>query len=238
MKKSLIIFALLSASVMSFGQFSIGISAGSNLSTMSVSLRDLSTFRIKPVFGYNAGVTAEYKLSPAVSIVSGLSLSQKGFKQDIKYFVRPGLDSTAQMTVKLTYLDLPVFIKFNTAVKKVNMFYGFGPYVSYGINGKIITKITGTDNVTYNDKMKWDKSYDYLKSDLADSYGYANLKRFDFGIGTMLGVSYKNFMITASYKYGLHNMMWEYYMNEKMSNSSLSLSLGYTFNKPAPAVKI
>jgi hypothetical protein len=223
---------------MSFGQFSVGISAGSNLSTMSVSLRDLSTFRIKPIFGYNAGITAEYKFSPAVSIVSGLSLSQKGFQQYIKYFIRPGLDSSAQMSVKLTYLDLPVLIKFNTAVNKVNLFYGFGPYISYGINGKIITEITGTNNVTINDRMKWNKSYDYLKSGLADRYGYANLKRFDFGIGTMLGLSYKNFMITASYKYGIQNVMWEYSMNEKMSNSCLSLSLGYIFNKPAPAVKV
>jgi hypothetical protein len=136
------------------------------------------------------------------------------------------------MTSKLTYLEIPIYLKFTTKIKESNFFYGVGPYISYGLKGKITTDITGRNNSTYVDIIKWDKSTDYLTSDLVENYGYSKLKRFDFGIGTVVGYKYKNFMVTASYKFGLHNFMWEYSQDEKMSNSCLSLSVGYFFNDP------
>lgn len=230
MKKSIFFLAFISITICSFGQFSIGVSAGPNLSTMFISLRDLSTFRIKPAFGFNANLVTEYKLNPTISLWSGLSISQKGFNQHIKYYYRPDVDSTAEMKSKLTYLEIPLYLKFNTNLKETNFFYGIGPYISFGLHGKITTEITGRNNATYEDIIKWDKSTDYLTSDLVETYGYSKLKRFDFGIGTLVGVKHNNFMLTASYKYGLHNFMWEYFQDEKMSNSCLSLSVGYFFN--------
>ena len=120
---------------------------------------------------------------------------------------------------------------FNTNLKQTNLFCGFGPYFSYGLQGKITTEIAGRNDVSITDKMKWNKSYDYIKSDLVKSYGYTNLKRLDLGIGTMVGITVKNFMLTASYRYGLSNIMWEYFQDEKMANSSLSISIGYFFEK-------
>ena len=226
MKKSIIFSLIIFSTMFSYGQLSIGVSAGSNLSTMTVFRRDLSTFKINPIFGINANLIADYMFNPNMSLWTGLSISQKGFNQHIKYYFRPGLDSTAEITSKLTYIELPIYLKFNTSIKQINIFYGAGPYVAYGIQGKVTTNITGRDNITIEDKIKWNKSYDY-KSDLLNTYGYSNIKRLDFGIGTILGFSYKNFMLTASYQYGLNNLMWEYFQDEKMSNSSLSISFGY-----------
>jgi hypothetical protein len=230
MKKLIIFSFIICSSLLSHGQLSFGVSAGSNISSMSVYLRDRSTFRINPIIGYNANIIAEYKFSQSFSIWSGLTVTQKGFNQHIKYFYSPRLDTTADITSKLTYLEIPIYLKFNTHLNQIDLFYGFGPYVSYGLHGKITTEITGRNDLTITDKIKWDKSYDY-SSDLVNDYGYANLKRFDFGFGTMVGIKYKNFMVIASYKYGLHNVMWEYFQDEKMSNSSLSLSVGYFINK-------
>jgi hypothetical protein len=235
MKKSFIICALICTTLLSRGQFSVGVSVGSNISTMSVYRRDLNTFRINPVIGYNVNLVAQYKLNPSLALWSGLSVNQKGFNQHIKYYYLPRVDSTADITSRLTYLELPIYLIFNTNLKQTNLFYGIGPYLAYGFQGKITTEITGRNDVSITDRMKWNKSYDYIKSDLVKSYGYTNLKRFDFGIGTMLGIKIKNFMLTASYKYGLNNIMWEYFQDEKMSNSSLSISIGYFFDKiPAP----
>jgi len=133
MKKILVLFAIIGFPIMSFGQFSVGISAGSNISTMFINLRDLSTFKINPTFGYNANLFVEYSLNQSVSIWSGLSISQKGFNQHIDFRYSPNSDSTADMTSKLTYLELPVYLKFNTNLKKMNVFYGIGPYFSYGL---------------------------------------------------------------------------------------------------------
>jgi hypothetical protein len=209
----------------------VGISAGSNLSTMSVYLRDLSTFRINPIFGYNFNFIAEYNLNSSLSLWSNLSITQKGFNQHIRYYYLPHVDSTADMTSRLAYLELPVYLKFETRLNQINLFYGIGPYIAYGLQGKITTKITGRNDLSITDKISWDKPRDYIKSDLVKEYGYTGIKRFDFGLSTILGVRYKNFIITAIYKYGLNNIMWEYFQDEKMANSSLSLSVGYFFTK-------
>lgn len=229
MKKIVVLFAIICLPIMSSAQFSVGISAGSNISTMSVNLRDLSTFRINPAIGYNANVIIDYRLNPSISLSTGLSISRKGFNQHIKYFFMPGLDTTADMNTKLTYLELPINLKFNTTLGQINIFYGFGPYLSYGLNGKITTEIIGRNNETLSDKVKWNKSRDF-QSGLVNSYGYANLNRLDFGVGSLIGLQYKKIFITASYQYGLKNLMWEYAQDEKMSNSCLSISVGYFFD--------
>jgi hypothetical protein len=118
---------------------------------MSVSLRDLSTFRINPTFGYNTNVIVGYKINQGFSLSTGLSISGKGFNQHIKYFYMPQLDTTADMICKFTYLDVPVYLKFNTTIKQVSVFYGIGPYVSYGLHGKITTEITGRNSETLVD---------------------------------------------------------------------------------------
>jgi hypothetical protein len=229
MKKSIIFGLIICSTILSYGQLSVGISTGTNLSRMSVSLRDLSTFKINPTFGYNANLMVDYKINPSLSLSTGLSISRKGFNQHIKYFYMPGLDTTADMTSKLTYLELPIYLKFNTTINQISVFYGFGPYVAYGLYGKVTTEITGRMTENLVDKVKWDKSRDY-HSDLLNTYGYSNLKRFDFGVGTLIGLKYKNVIISASYQYGLKNLMWEFFQDEKMSNSSLSLSVGYFFD--------
>lgn len=229
MKQWFIITLIIFISLTAPAQVQIGASAGTNLSTMSVSLRDRSTFRINPKVGYNADIVVEYKFKRNLSLWTGMSLTQKGFSHFIKNFYSPRIDSTANLVSRLTYLEVPVYLKFSTGFDRIDLFYGIGPYISYGFHGTITTEVTGRNDATVTEKMKWDKSYTY--SDLVNNYGYANIKRPDLGVGTMLGVKYRSFFAVASYKYGLRNVMWEYYQDEKMSNVSLSFSVGYIFNE-------
>jgi len=229
MKKLIIIFVIIISTLLANGQISIGLSGGSTLSTMSVNLRDLSTFRIKPVLGYNFNLIADYKINSNLSLHSGLSISQKGFKHSLRYLYSPEIDSTAEMTSKLNYLEIPIYLQFNTNLNQISFFYGMGPYFSYGFRGLITTNIAGRNNASYTDEIKWSKNRDYLKSDLVKEYGYTDIKRFDFGVGNLVGLKYKHITLAVSYQYSLQNIMWEYYNDEKMSNSSLSLSVGYLF---------
>lgn len=228
MKKIIVILPIILVTLTVNGQFSVNISAGPNLSSMSVFLRDRSTFRINPILGYNANLNIEYKFKSNFSLWTGMSLTQKGFNQHIKYFYSPRIDSTADINNKLTYLEVPIYLKFTTSFKRMDLFYGFGPYIAYGIHGSINSEITGRKNVALTEKMLWDKSYTY--SELINYYGYGRLKRFDCGLGTMFGIRYKNVIAFASYKYGLINEMWEFFQYERMSNSSLSISIGYSFS--------
>jgi hypothetical protein len=164
--------------------------------------------------------------------MSGLSFSQKGFIHNINFRYSPNSDSTSMMTSKLDYLELPMYLKFSSKFQKLNIFYGFGPYFAYGIHGKIVTTISGMNETIVTDKINWDKPRDYLKSDLVKEYGYNDIKKSEIGISAIFGIKYKNFIITANYKYGLNNIMWEYYLDEKMSNTTLSFSFGYYLLNP------
>ena len=235
MKKVYVLLFIIFLPIVSSGQVSVGVSAGSNISSMFINLRDLSTFKINPILGYNANILIEYKLNPALSISSWISLTQKGFNHHINYGPIQILDSAKDMTSRLTYIDLPIYLKFNASLNKMGFFYGIGPYLSYGIYGKIITNTTiDNNNLTITDKINWNKPRDYLKSEIVKEYGYNGIKRFDIGISALMGIRYNNFIFSASYKYGLKNIMWEYYQDEKMSNSSLSLSVGYFFINTTP----
>jgi hypothetical protein len=206
------------------GQISAGISTGTCLSTMSVHLRDLSTFRIKPIFGFNLNFIVDIKLNSSLSLSSGMSFSQKGFRQTLYYQYSPF--TSAEMTSHINYLEMPVYIKISTNLTKINFFYGIGPYFSYGLNGKVSTL---TADSSYTEEIKWAKSRGLIENDLPNTYGYTSIKRFDYGIGNMAGLKYKQLFLTLDYRYSLKNIMWEYYLDEKMSNSVLSLSAGYIF---------
>jgi hypothetical protein len=209
------------------GQISVGISTGPSLSTMSVHLRDLSTFRIKPIFGFNLNFIVDIKLNSSLSLSSGMSFSQKGFWQTLYYQYSPFM--SAEMTSHINYLEIPVYIKINTNLTRVNFFYGVGPYFSYGLNGKVSTLTTGSVDSSYTEEIKWAKSSGFIENDLPNTYGYTSIKRFDYGIGNMVGLKYKQLFLTLDYRYSFKNIMWEYYLDEKISNSVLSLSAGYIF---------
>lgn len=227
MKKLIIIFGIISFTLLANGQFSAGISGGTNVSRMSINLRDLSTFGIKPIAGFNINLIADYKINSNLTVHSGISLSQKGFKQDINFMISPEIDSTAEIKSRLNYLEIPIYLQFNTNLNNSRVFYALGPFLSYGLDGKTTTSINGRNNVTYSDDNKFSKNKNYLKSALVKEYGYTDIKRFDYGIGTMFGFELNHILLSVSYQYSLQNLMIEYYLDEKMSNSTVSVSIGY-----------
>lgn len=226
--KKLVIFILLCYSTLPISsQISTGISAGPSFSTMSVHLRDLTTFRITPIVGLNLNFITDIKLNSSMSLGTGISYSQKGFRQTLYTQYTPF--TSAEMTSHINYLEIPLYIKIKTNFTKVNFFYGVGPYFSYGLNGKVSTKTYGSVDSSYTVDINWKKSTQPDENNLPDTYGYTSIKRFDFGIGNMVGLDYKNLFLSLDFRFSFNNIMWEYYLDEKMSNSVLSLSAGYHF---------
>ena len=226
MKRLIVLCAIIYFTSLSYGQVSIGLSAGSTLSSMSVELRDLSTFKINPKIGFNLNLVADINLSPSLSLSTGLSFTQKGFKQTLYTQYSPF--TSAEMISHINYLEIPVYVKIHTNLTKVNFFYGVGPYFSYGLTGKVSTNTFGSVDSSYTVDIKWTKA-PFDENNLPNTYGYTKIKRFDFGIGNMVGVKYKQLFFTLDYRYSFKNIMSEYYLDEKMSNASLSLSVGYLF---------
>ncbi len=228
MKRLIVLFAIIYVTSLSYGQISIGLSAGSTLSSMSVDLRDFSTFRIKPKFGLNFNFIADIDLNSSLSLSTGLSFSQKGFRQTLYTQYSPF--TSAEMISHINYLEIPVYFKIHTNLTKVNFFCGVGPYFSYGLTGNIETHTFGSVDSSYTVDINWGKKYTpYDENNLPNTYGYTKIRRFDFGIGNMVGMQFKQLFLTLDYRYSFKNIMWEYYLDEKMSNASLSLSVGYMF---------
>lgn len=227
MKKLVIFLVICYFTLPVSGQITAGISMGPSFSTMSVHLRDLSTFRIKPIVGLNVNFIADFKLNSSLSLSTGLSFSQKGFQQTLYTQYSPF--TSAEMTSHINYLEIPLYIKINTNLTKVNFFYGVGPYFSYGLNGHVSTHTYGSVDSSYTEEIKWAKSGAFEEDNLPNTYGYTSIKRFDFGIGNIVGVSYKKLFLSLDYRFSFRNIMLEYYLDEKMSNSVLSLSAGYNF---------
>jgi hypothetical protein len=226
MKKSILLLAIISLPILSYGQVSWGLSGGPNLSSMSVDLRDLSTFKINPKFGFNVNLITDINLTYSLALSSGFSFTQKGFKHTL--YDENGPSISAEMVSQMNYLEIPVYIKVHTNLTKVNFFYGVGPYFSYGINGKVTTKTFDPES-NYTEDILWNKAPSDENS-LPSTYGYTKIKRFDVGIGSLVGIKYKQLFFTLDYKFGFKNIMWEYALDEKMSNSCLSLSVGYILN--------
>ncbi|MBI5009436.1 MAG: PorT family protein [Bacteroidia bacterium] len=227
MKKLIIFFVICYFTLPVSGQITAGISAGPGFSTMSVHLRDLSTFRINPIVGLNLNILADIKINSSLSASTGISFSQKGFRQTLYTQYSPF--TSAEMTSRINYLEIPLYIKIKTNLAKVNFFYGVGPCFSYGLNGSVSTHTYGSVDSSYTVDIKWEKTIQPDENNLPDTYGYTSIKRFDFGIGNMVGLTYKKLFLSLDFRYSLKNIMWEYYLDEKMSNSVLSLSAGYYF---------
>jgi hypothetical protein len=77
------------------------------------------------LLGYHAGVNIQLPIAPQIYFQPGLLYSVKGAKiSTYKY--------------KLSYVELPLNLVYKALLGKGYFMLGFGPYVAYGIGGKVI----------------------------------------------------------------------------------------------------
>ncbi len=179
------LFALVS--IVSYSQVSWNAKVGMNLSNFT---GDADTdMRV----GFNVGVGMEYQFDELWSIQPSLMLTQKGAKEkggDIKY--------------KPLYLELPVMAAARFAVADAqNIVVKAGPYLAYGVGGKV--KGGGMSE---------------------DFFGDNKGKRFDFGLGVGVAYEISKFFIDLSGEFGLTKVA-DGYGDPK--NLNFSVGVGYKF---------
>ena len=210
-------------------QVKFGVKAGLNFSNMSVP----SDFDVdaKMKIGFNIGGVVNYTLSESFDLQSGLSLTTKGFKYD-------GSESNGSDkfeyngTYSLTYLEIP----FNAIYKIDKLQLSAGPFLAFGLAGKMKSEYSYTDGVdtesgSEESKLKPKSSgydYDSLEDDedafRAMDYG------INFGVGYLLGPV----LVNAGYSLGLGNVSVDgedddWADDNKMKNGVISLSATYMF---------
>jgi len=195
-----------------------GVKAGANLSTLST---DLSGE--KYLVGYHFGGFAEFKLSEKFFIQPEFLYSLEGAKIDDSFSFEDegatfGIDY--KETIKLTYLQLPVIMKYRVAE---HLNFEFGPQVGLLLNAKSDYDVT----IWFDNEELSESGSEKIKD---------QIKSLDFALNFGLGYEFNNNMfIQGRYHLGLSNiddsndMVEESISRGSIKNRSFQISIGYKF---------
>ena len=193
----------------------IGPRVGLNVSNMSF---DPKVDDAKSKIGFNVGVGVDFMLNRSFAVNTGLFYTTKGVKFE-------EVDSYEKYTSTFNagYLQIPVYASYRLNFAEASqMQINFGPYLAYGLNGKVKDKYEDFEDPEYNEEESSD-----LFGTKDDAAG---VKRFDFGLGIGLGYTIHRFYIGFDYQFGLANCLDK---NEwgtaKAKTSNISFTIGYNF---------
>lgn len=190
-----------------------GVKAGLNLSDY---YGDLESNDIK--LGYNVGLTMDYRLSKRVYLVSGIELTTKGTKVKSENTLVPLPQESNDITkIKESwnplYLQVPLHIGYIVeADENMLILFHMGPYIAYGIGGKVTQKAYREEGATE------------IKSNIFGSN--SRLKRWDTGIGIGAGFQFQKIGVNFGYDLGLLNVNQKYL---KLKNNAAHISFAYRF---------
>src|SRR6478672_7683994 len=190
------------------GRTSFGIRSGVNF--QNINGKDAAGNNLKNdlLTGFNAGVNAEIPLSSGFYLQPGVLYSTKGAKW------------SNGSKVKLSYIEVPVNFVYKPVLGSGNMLLGFGPYVGFGVAGKVVPASGSSTDVQFT------KDYDVTSA-------APQFKRFDAGGNLLAGYEFANnvsFQVNA--QLGLADINPKTTATNdktKLNNTGFGLSLGYRF---------
>ena len=170
LKKNLIIILFTTISSTLMAQV-WGLKLGASFPQLQLDHNSISNFNHKTKdVNIHGGVTVDIKINNLISIEPGLMFYRKKMRN---------FKSNIFSEYRLSYLNIPVPIKFNYK-KDEKTFFGYvGGYMDYGMNGEVII------NKVYRDDA-WPKSKEERK-----------LKRTDFGTTFGVGIIFSTLQIEA-----------------------------------------
>ena len=201
-------------STVAFTQVSFGIRAGVNF--QNINGKDFFGDKLENelITGFHAGADVEIPVAPEFYFQTGLLFSTKGAKDSIG-------------NINLGYLELPLHVVYKPQLGSGKLIVGFGPYVAYGITGKV-----KSDEGDMDIKFKGDLSADELVEVISGETIY--MKGFDAGADIFFGYEFA-FKVTVQLNAQLGLLsMWPSYEGDDddesvFKNTGFGLSVGYRF---------
>lgn len=199
-------------SIMGFNAFAqdypvtFGVKAGVNLINMVGDITDTDT-----KVAVQGGVTFDYAVNPAFSLISGVELTTKGSKYHGSPIVvdLDGNFSDVFVNLNLMYLQVPLYAAYKREIASCTKFvFQAGPYVAYGIGGKATIK-------------------DGIETQKINSFSTGVIKDFDFGFGLGAGVEFGKIVAKLGYEFGVINVLDADI--GKLKNRNANFTLGYQF---------
>jgi len=214
------------ASLPSFAQFKLGVTVGVSSNSFGYNYEDSDDEKeerdaTKAKIGYKVGLAAEYSFVEALSLQTGLMLSNKGAKYEFE-------DSGEffKGTNSLNYVEIPL----NLAFKISNFQIHAGPYVGFGLSGKAEYETSfmgnGEGNIKFKNKVSQSDS-----DNLGNNEDY--FRGTDVGLNLGAGYRFGSVLVTATYSKGLSSLYPTYEGvdddDDKMTNKGISLAATWFF---------
>lgn len=204
------------------GGTTFGIRAGANWQNINGKDADGDRLDNKLVTRFHVGVNAEIPVAPDFYFQPGLLFSTKGARlEDIDL---PGSDVESRLN--LSYLELPLNFLYKPSLGSGKLIVGLGPYVAYGIGGKVKVDGPGDDaNIDVKFKNEVNSSDDQNK---------VYYKPFDAGANFLFGYEFANRLSAQlNAQLGLLNINSKYKGidegDARSANTGFGVSLGYRF---------
>lgn len=183
-----------------------GLRAGVNFQNFNGKDENGNNLSNSLVVKYNLGANAEFLLAPDYYLQAGLLFSAKGSKK-------------ASTSYQLNYIELPIYFLFKPKLGSDRILLGLGPYLAYGVGGKI--KNSGSTKIDYANEANTVVDY------------YKTFRPFDAGANFLAGYEFNNglsFQINA--QLGLTSIspkttLWA--KQPAYKNTGFGLSAGYRF---------
>ncbi|HEY9364432.1 MAG TPA: porin family protein [Chitinophagaceae bacterium] len=182
-----------------------GIRAGVNFQNVNGENTNGDKLDNKIKTGFNAGITADIPVAPDFYFQPGLLYSAKGAK----------LENTDDGKLSLNYVELPLNFLYKPVLGTGKLLMGFGPYLAYGIGGKV-------ENAGLEADVKF-------KKEAGNEANTVYYKPLDAGANLLFGYEFSN-KVSAQLNAQLGLVNINAYDNDaKYKNTGFGVSLGYKF---------
>ena len=214
MKRMLMVASAIALTVMASAQTTEGTSFGfkAGVNFQNLTGKDVNGDKLdnKLKAGLALGVNAQIPVATDLYIQPGVEFNQKGAKSN-----------DGNYTTSLSYIDIPVSLVYKPMLGTGRLILGFGPYVGFGVGGKVKGGGSTAD-------VKFDN--DITISDF--NTGNAYFKRMDAGANFLAGYemsSKLSLQLNAQLGLVKINPKIEEVPNDQSSvkNTGFGLSLGY-----------
>ena len=159
--------------------------------------------------GFNGGINVEIPISNGFYLQPGVE------------FRRKGSELANGNRLSLAYIDVPVNFVYKPALGTGSVLLGFGPYVGYGIDGRV-TAPNGTER-----DVKFSNTYSATEAE------DLQFKKLDAGANFVAGYEFQNKLSAAlKAQLGLININRDTNIpndETRYRNTGFGLSLGYRF---------
>jgi hypothetical protein len=214
----------LGAQAQESGSTTFGIRAGVNFQNITGKTYDNKDVNNKLKTGFNVGVNAEIPVAPDFYVQPGVLFTTKGAKDkdddDIK--------------VKLSYIEVPINFLYKPELGDGKLLLGIGPYVAFGIGGKVSNANGNDKDVKFQSKISQAEMVQATTDNLQTGYPLPFYKRLDVGGNLLFGYELSS-KISAQLnaQLGLVKINSEFEGgtndNTKLKNTGFGVSLGYRF---------